>query len=94
MNEPLSQIALWEFPESDFAEWRTLTGEAQIAEYRDYVSLLNSVREEHEQRGLKVVFVAMSVSEMVTELKSQGYDNTPACRATIIAIRANNQSTI
>lgn len=78
-------INLWVFPESDFAAWCELVGNPQVANYRDYLSMIAAVQADQERQGHAVKRVRFSVAEMQSELSARSMTNTPNNRAVIIA---------
>lgn len=82
------QITLWQFPEADFTDWCELVGAPQVADYREYVTLLASVQADLERLGQTVVRTKFTVAEMRDALSARGLKNTPDNRALITAERA------
>lgn len=80
-------IALWEFPATDFDAWCQLVGTPEVASHADYMALLAAVQADLERQGREVHRVQMTVAEMRAELAARGLPNTPDNRAAITALR-------
>jgi hypothetical protein len=76
-------IALWLFPESDFASWCALVGTPEVDHYAGYLTLLAAVQADQERMGNEVVRVHLTVAEMRSGLTARGWENTPDNRAAV-----------
>ncbi len=78
------ELAIWQFPEEDFAAWKKLTGD-RAANYRAYMDVLAAVQADQERQGRTVVRKRFSVAEMRRRLTETGLENTTDNRALITA---------
>ena len=83
----LDQIALWQFPESDFAAWCELVGTPQVASHGEYITMLAAVQADQERQGRNVVRVQMSVAKMIDGLAAHGWENSPKMRAAVVGTK-------
>jgi hypothetical protein len=83
------RIALWLFPESDFASWCALVGTPEVDDYAGYLTLLAAVQADQERMGNEVVRVSLTVAEMRSELAAHRRENTPDNRAAVVGLLHN-----
>lgn len=81
------RLALWQFPETDFADWCELVGTPQVADYAGYLTLIAAVQADQERQGREVVRAKFTVAEMRATLSAEGLENTPDNRAAITALK-------
>jgi hypothetical protein len=82
-------IALWLFPESDFASWCALVGTPEVDDYIGYLTLLAALQADQERMGNEVVRVHLTVAEIRSELAVRGWESTPDNRAAIVGLLHN-----
>ena len=79
------RLALWQFPESDFAEWCELVGTPNVTDFAGYLTLLAAVQADQERQGRDVVRVKLTVAAMLAMLAEHDLENTADNRAAITA---------
>ena len=79
------RLALWRFPESDFAAWCELVGTPDVTDFAGYLTLLAAVQADQERQGREVVRVKLTVAEMRAALAEHDLENTADNRAAITA---------
>ena len=87
-RERPDRLALWDFPESDFAAWCCMVKRPAVGCYADYLQLLRQVERDQRRLGRKTVRVHCTVARMRDELRARAWPNNARRRAAVIALLA------